>query len=249
MDESKIPSTAELYDEASKVSDRLEQEHDSGEWGLKPNHESLSNFFVWDLQPDRFYGEDNIPDEIVVLPNAYGAFVNGTGFSLETPLNSESDLSDAKEVLGPEVIENLYRDVDGVSEVDTPRDVMNMHNLARSLGIDIYRFQGVQDRVDNWVQEPVEEVYGDWQEAADLSLGSYLDSMTSPSEGESFQEVADEFSGNGNRTAFVMYADRGNERFPEEPIDQINHNYNQGGMAYHTPKTMNLLLKNNLLEE
>jgi hypothetical protein len=249
MNSGEIPSTAELYEQASRVSDRLEQEQESGEWGSEPNHDTLSNFFVWDLQPDRFYGKDNIPDEIVVLPNVYGAFANGLGFSLETPLREDEDLDAAEEVLGSGAVENIYGEVEGVSEVDTPQDVMDMHNIASSLGIDIYSFQGVQDRLDDWVKQPQEEIYTEWQETAELSVESYLDRFTGPSVGDSFHEVGEEFSGNGNRTAFVMYADRESERFPEEPIDQINHNYNQGGMAYHTPKTMNLLLKNGILRE
>lgn len=249
MNTGEIPSTAELYEEASRVSDRLEDEHESGEWGSKPNHESLSNFFVWDLQPDRFYHDDNVPDEIVVLPNVYGAFLNGTGFSMETPLKEEDDLSDAEDVLGPDAVENLYGDVDGISAVDTPQDVMDMHQLADSLGIDIYRFPGSEQYMDTWIEEPEDEVYRNWQELAEISFDRFLNEYTRPSQGRFFPEAGKEFSGNGNRTAFVMYANRESDRFSEEPIDEINHNYNRGGMAYHTPKTMNLLLKNSLLEE
>ncbi|MFB6241196.1 MAG: hypothetical protein ABEJ36_00135 [Candidatus Nanosalina sp.] len=244
-----IPSTKELYKEATRVSDQLEEQHSSGEWGSQPNHESLSNFFVWDVQPDRFFHEDNVPDEIVVLPNVYGAFLNGTGFNLETPLSDEGDREDVEAVLGEDIVENFYDDLEGVREVDTPRDVMDMHYLADSLDIDVYRLPGSEEYLGSWVQDSGDEVLEDWRETADIGFDSFLTEYTRPAQGRFFPEAGKEFSGNEEKTAFVMYANRDSDRFSEQPIDDINKEYNRGGMAYHTPKTMNMLLRNSMLEE
>jgi hypothetical protein len=125
---------------------------------------------------------------------------------------------------------------------------MEMHQLADSLDIDVYSMPGSEEYLGAWIDEPADKSQEEWQEAAEVAFDRFLEEYTRPSQGRFFPEAAQEFSGNGNATAFVMYANRGGEDFSEEPLNEINNRYNQGGMAYHTPTTMNMLLKNSLLE-
>lgn len=247
LEEGGVPTTEELYEEASRVSDEQFEMHENSDgWGGKPHQESLSNFFVWDLQPDRFYHDDNVPEEIVVLPNVYGGFVDGTGFSLMTPLSNRQDREDAEEVLGEDMVDEFDDGVPAVIDVDTPRDVMEMHYLADRTGIDIYRLSAFDEFLDSWTED--EPVYEDWAQTADRGLENFVNEYTRPSGSRFVSEAVDEFAGNGSRTAFVFYASDSSEAYPEDTIDQINE-ANEGGLAYHTPTTVNQVVKNDLLEQ
>lgn len=247
LEKSGVPNTEELYREASRVSDDQFDDHKkSDEWGGKPHQETLSNFFVWDLQPDRFYHDDNVPEEVVVLPNVYGGFVDGTGFSLMTPLSNDQDKKDAEEVLGEEMVSQFDDGVPCVEDVDTPQDVMEMHYLADRTGIDVYRLSAFDEFLGNWTED--EPVYEDWAELADRGLENFVDEYTRPSNSRFVSEAVDEFAGNGNRTAFVFYANDSSEAYPEDHIHEINE-ANEGGLAYHTPTTVNQIIKNDLLKK
>lgn len=242
-----IPTTEELYEEASRISSEHVERHESSDfWGGRPHEESLSNVFVWDLQPDRFYHDDNVPDEIVVLPNVYGGFVDGKGFSLMTPLSNYQDRSDAEEVLGDEMIDEFEDGVPAVIDVDTPEDVMEMHYMADRMDVDVYRLPGFDEFLGSWMEDDPE--HEEWSRLADRGLESFVRDYTRPSQGRYASEAIDEFAGNGNRTAFVLYAEQDSESFPEDTLYEINEK-NEGGLAYHTPKTMTQVLKNDLLEK
>lgn len=242
-----LPTLDEIYAEASRITDDLERRHEEGEnWGDSPDQEGLSNYFVWDLEENRFYGEGNEPDELVVLPNVYGGFANGTGFSLMTPLSDKEDEYDAREVLGEDMVKEFEDGVPGVEEVDGPRDVMETHYLADSLGIDVYRLASFDEFLDTWIEDG--ETEEEWPFMASRGVENLVGEYTRPAISNFVPEAIEEFSGNGKRTAFILYANRSNESYPEEPLEMINE-ANQGGLAYHTPKTINQVMKRNVLEE
>lgn len=241
-----MPTTEELYEEATRVSDDQIEKHEASDgWGGGRHQETLSNFFVWDLEPDRFYNDDNVPEEIVVLPNVYGGFVDGTGFSLVTPLNDSQDKRDAEQVLGEENLEEFDDGVPCVVDVDTPQDVMEMHYLANNMDIDVYRLSAFDDFLGDWTED--DPKYQEWAELADRGLENFVKEYTEPVQERFVPEAIEKFADNGNRTAFVMYADNCNETYPEETIYKIN-DAAQGDLAYHTPTTVNHVLKNDLME-
>lgn len=246
MSRSEIPSADELYEQATSLSSLHQDEHDTSQsWGWEKSYqEPLSSFFIWDLEPNRFYADDNIPDEIVVMPNVYGSLVNGTGFSVMSPLEDEEDRENVEQVLGSEMITEFDDEVPKVEEVETPRDIIDMHYVADEADIDIFSLSNTHSQLDRWVDLDKEGPYGEWTDTALLSINSFIDEYTDTIQEDSFSDAASRFSDNGKRTAFIFYATNTPEdRFPEEWIDDINLEYNQGGMAYHTPLTLNWVLE------
>ncbi|MFB6116351.1 MAG: hypothetical protein ABEK10_02455 [Candidatus Nanosalina sp.] len=238
----------DLYSEALSVDDFHVDKWraDDVDWGEGTGEYEASNFFVWDVEPGRFNGSTEIPDEVVVLPDTYRAFLKGDGFLIRTPLYDEEDLEDARAVLGQEnIVGNGGGGFRGVEELDTPRDVMQLHQLGERLGIDFY----TPSEWDYGLSDPDESgnmVLDGWRESAFRGLESFVETYTSDATGRWTSEVVEEFSGNGNLTAFVTYASRDGE-YSEESLERINE-ANTGDLSYHTPFTMNHVLGGDVLD-
>lgn len=243
-----VPGVDELYSEALDL-DGFHVEKwraDDVEWGEGTGEYEASNFFVWDVEPGRFNGSTEIPDEIVVLPDTYEAFVEGAGFLIRTPLYDEKDLEDARKVLGEEnLVGNGGGGFRGVEELDTARDVMQLHQLGERLDIDVY----TPSEWDYGFTAPAEsgnKVLDKWRDVAFRGLDNFVDTYTSEATGRWSSEVIQEFAGNGNKTAFITYATRDGE-YSEDILEEVNE-ANRGGLSYHTPFTMNQILGGNVLD-
>ncbi|MFQ3308001.1 MAG: hypothetical protein ACI977_000216 [Candidatus Nanohaloarchaea archaeon] len=242
------PDVEELYSEARKT-DRLHVDNwrdDELEWSENSEAYEASNFFVWDVEPGRFNHSTEVPEEIVVLPDTYEGFVEGAGFLVRTPLYDDQDLEDAKEVLGEEnIVGKGGGGFRGVEDLDTPKDVMQLHQLADRLGIDVY----TPSEWDYGLPHPEEsgnQVIDDWRQTAFQGVENFVDNYTTDATGRWSREVIDEFTDNGKRTAFITYASR-DGNYTEEDMEYINET-NEGGLSYHTPFTMNQILGGNVLE-
>lgn len=222
-----MPSKSELYEQARQIDNEIIENEET---------ESVSNFFAWDLEPNRFYGSGNIPDEIVVLPNVYTAFIDGKGFRVDTPLHDNQDRDDAEQILGDEWIDYSGPKVDAY---DTPSEIMKMHYLADNLGVDSFRLSADTPIPANVSTD--ELLDPEYERAFDRFVSEY----TRPANARFVPEAIEEFKGNGKRTAFVTYASRDDDFYTEDPIDAIN-DANEGGMAYHTPFTLNRVLSGSL---
>jgi hypothetical protein len=242
------PGVEDLYSEARELDGfHLDNWRDEDlEWGEGSGEYEASNSFVWDVSPSRFDSSSEAPDEIVVLPDTYEAFVEGAGFLVRTPLYDDKDLKDAREVLGDEnVVGNGGGGFRGVEELDTPKDVMHLHQLGDRLGIDMYA-------PSEWYYElsrpkdSGDEVIDEWRENAFRGVGNFVDEYTTDATGRWRKEVVEEFANNDNKTAFVTYA-TDQDRYDEDDIDQIK-DVNEGNLSYHTPFTMNQVLGGNVLE-
>lgn len=240
-----VPDMEELYRMASSV-DGFHRENLSkgGRWGDQPSEYEASNFFVWDLGPKRFNHNTEVPDEIVVLSDTYRGFLEGAGFLVKTPLYEDEDFEDAVDVLGTK---NVVRDDSfrGVEELDTPKDVMQLHQLTDRLDIDLYTPSEWNYGLTRSEGTDIEAI-DNWSEKASSGLDNFVQQYTSNATGRWASEVIDEFSENGKNTAFVTYASRDGE-YSEDNLELINAK-NQGGLSYHTPFTMNQILGGNVLE-
>lgn len=238
----------ELYSEALSVDDfHVENwRSEDVEWGQGQSEYEASNFFVWDVEPSRFDGSTEIPDEIVVLPDTYEAFAEGAGFLIRTPLYDEKDFEDAKAVLGDEnLVGNGGGGFRGVEEVDTPRDVMQLHQLGERLGLDVYT-PSEWDYGFRPLSESGNRVLDTWREKAFEGLDNFVGTYTSEATGRWSSEVIQEFAENGRKTAFITYATRDGE-YSEQNLEEIRESGN-GDLSYHTPFTMNQVLGGNVLD-
>jgi len=244
----RVSDIEELYSKAREVNDvHFDNWKDERmQWGENPGQFDASNFFIWDVSPSRFNHATEVPEEIVVLPDVYEGFMEGAGFLLRTPLYDDQDFEEAREVLGEEnLVGNGGGGFRGVEELDTPKDVMQMHQLADRLDIDIY----TPSEWDYGLPQPERtgyEALDEWREAVYGGIGNFVDDYTTNATGRWAKEVIDEFAENGNRTTFITYASR-NGGYTEDDIEYINQ-ANQGGLSYHTPFTVNQVLGGNILD-
>jgi hypothetical protein len=242
-----VPDVDELYSQAAEVDNfhRDNWRNEDLEWGENPGEYEASNFFVWDVQPNRFNGSTEVPNEIVVLPEVYEAFAEGDAFLVSTPLYDEEDFDDAKKVLGDQnIVGNENGGFRGVEELDTPKDIMQMHQLGERLGKDVY----TPSEWDYMLSAPDEsgpEILDEWRQTAYNGLDNFVNTYTSKATGRWAEEVIGEFAENGNNTAIVTYATR-NDGYSEDVLEVINQQ-NDGGLSYHTPFTLNQILGRNIL--